>query len=163
MRALPFTLDVPYDDPIADSQGLMSRSWQNFFRLLRQILFPLGIERTFELTNNQAMAADVENLVFSCRSVSYAAVDYLIQRVTTGGGAVEQVEAGTFYAAYLPTSENWALSSIPSTAGVTLTVSADGQVQYTSTNVGGTEFISRIIWRARTLAAKHSSYSEVGR
>lgn len=163
MKAAPQTLQVPLKTPIVDETGALSRPWGVYLVNLEKSLVPLGIEKSFELTNNLSVAADVEGLSFDSAKVSQAAIDYLIQRVTTGGGAVEKIETGTFFAAYLPTSNNWVLSEVPSTAGITLTVTTGGQIQYTSTNETGTASISKLTFKARTLSAKNSQYSEAGR
>ena len=163
MKAAPYSVEVPLRSEPIGEDGKLTAPWQVFFINLRRSIDPLGIERTFELVNNQAAPADVEAMTFSARGVSQAAIDYLIQRVTTGGGAQELIETGTFYVAYKPTSANWVLSGGPTTAGITLTVTAAGQVQYASTNITGTASISKIAWRARTLACKNEQYSEVGR
>ncbi len=161
--AQPITIQAPIKTPITDENGNLSRPWGVYLLEIEKALVPLGIEKYFELVNNTAVAADIEGLSFDKQKVSQASVDYLIQRVTTGGGAVEKIETGTFYLAYLPTSNNWVLSSVPSTAGVTLTVTSGGQVQYTSSNETGTASISKLTYKARTLAAKNSQYSEAGR
>lgn len=163
MKSTPETLQIPNQTSITNKNGEMSQPWESFFRGVQSSVDPLGSERHATIVNNQSSAANVEGLSFSYKSVSQATVDYLIQRVTTGGGAVEQIETGVFYLVYKPTSNTWVLSSGPSSAGVTLSVTSAGQVQYTSTNVGGTASISKITFRARTLAAKNSLYSTVGK
>ena len=70
------------------------------------------------------------------------------------------VEAGTFTVSYLPDSEDYQLSNGPSSAGVTLTVTSAGQIQYATTNLSGTESISRIIVKPRKIYAKSSLYSK---
>ena len=98
--------------------------------------------------------------------VSHAVVEYLIQRVTTGGGAVELIQAGMFHLVYLPTSDTWNIVAIgtpgPGASGITFTVTSSGQVRYTSTNITGTESLSRIAFRIRTLSSKSQSYSKIG-
>lgn len=163
MKAAPFTIEVPHRDKITVESGLVSRTWETFFRTVRRVLDPLGIEKYATLTNNQASAADIEGMLFSYRGVSQASVDYLIQRVTTGTGATELVEAGTFYLAFKPTSAAWVLTNGPTTSGITLSVTTSGQVQYVSTNITGTASISKITFRARVLAGKNHQYSDVGR
>jgi hypothetical protein len=158
----PFTIEVPRRDKLTDESGLVSRTWETFFRNVRSVLDPMGLEKYAELTNNQASAADIDGMKFSREYVSQVTVDYLIQRVTTGTGATELIETGTFYVAYKPTSQDWVLSNVPSTAGVTLSITSSGQVQYTTTNITGTASISKMTYRARTLAAKNSQYSLVG-
>lgn len=163
MGSAPFTIEVPYQNKVIDDSGLIERAWSIFFRNTTTAVDPLGIERTFEIINNKGVATDIEGLSFDKTKVSQASVDYLIQRVTTGGLASELIETGTFYAAYKPTSVDWVLSDVPSTAGVTLTITSSGQVQYTSTNItGATAYISKITFRVRTLGAKND-YSKMGR
>lgn len=162
MKTAPFSIEVPYRDYVANPDGLISRTWSTFFRNIQSALSPLGIEKYFELVNNQGVAAEIEGLTFDKARVGQAAVDYLIQRVTTSTGATELVETGTFFVVYKPTSDTWVLSSGPTTAGITLTVTAAGKVKYTSTNITGTASISKFTYRARTLAAKNSQYSTAG-
>lgn len=86
--------------------------------------------------------------------------------MTTSTGATELIEGGCFQVAYSPTSDDWDLTFIgtpgPDDTGVDLSVDSDGQVQYVSSSITGTASISKITWRARTLSAKHSSYSSAG-
>lgn len=166
MASLQQTFDIPFKTIMLESGGLLTPAWISFFRSLYERVFTLGVEKSFDIVNNQAGVADITGLRFDHRGVSQVAIDYLIQRVTTSTGAVEKIETGIFLLAYKPTANTWSKVVIgtagPDTSGVTITVTALGQVQYTSTNVAGTAHISRMVWRARTLAGKHSSYSAVG-
>lgn len=45
--------------------------------------------------------------------------------------------------------------------GVVFSVTSDGQVQYTTTNISGTASISKIFFRMRTMGGKNSQYSAV--
>lgn len=109
---------------------------------------------------------DITNFKFNARGVSAAFVDFLIQRVTTSTGATELIEAGQFVVSFNPTSQDWSLTMIgtpgPDDSGVDLSIDANGQVQYVSSLITGTESISKIIWRARVFAGKHTFYSSVG-
>ncbi|NJM09339.1 MAG: hypothetical protein HC883_00105 [Bdellovibrionaceae bacterium] len=160
------TLDAPFRDSVVEANGLLTTAWTWFVRSVTERLFPLGVERSFPLANNQAAAADVVGLKVNSRGVSQAIVEFLVQRVTTSTGAVELIEAGYFTLSYSPTSETWTLSqpnpNLPEDSGVTFTVTATGQVQYTSSNVAGTPSISRVVWRMRTLAGKSEAYSSQG-
>lgn len=218
---------IPLNDPVIDGQGIISRAWLQFLTYFKNAVEPLGIEKTFDLVNNQAVAANIEGLSFSSKSVSQGIVEYLIQRVTTSTGALEIIENGTLQANYLPSSDTWSLfeylkvsnwtifslvnsqavaaditgllvnlnktriatveyliervttgggatelieggsfslvykptSAIwtivaigtpgPSAGGITFTITAAGQVQYTSTNITGTASISRIGFRVK--------------
>jgi hypothetical protein len=143
--------------------GILTHIWTWFFRDLFSRVFPLGKERYAGLANNQSSPANVEGLKFDRRFVSCVFVEYCVQRVTTGGSAIEKIEAGLFVLTYNPTSDDWNFHSInadsPDNSGVDFTVTSTGQVQYTSTNEGGTASISRIFYRARVMEGKSSQYS----
>lgn len=160
------SLSVPYNDRAVDKEGFLSNVWTSFWQSLYDRIYPLGVETSFTLANNQSSPADVVGLKVNSRAVSMAIVEFLVQRVTTGGSAVETVEAGSFILSYNPTAEDWNISlthiNAPDNSGVDFTVTAAGQVRYTSTNIGGDPSISRIVWRMRTLAAKSTQYSSQG-
>jgi len=154
-------LDVPYQNQLLDKNGILTVAWQQFFRMLYLVVSTLGIETSFPLVNNQVLAADITGLQFDSRKINQVSVEYLIQRVTTGGGATELITAGMFMLAYKPTSETWHVVAIgtpgPSSSGITFSVTASGQVQYTSSNITGTASISKITYRARTLGARYAT------
>jgi hypothetical protein len=167
MAGRSFNFEVPINDSLTQGSGLISRPWEGFFRFVQKALLPLGIERAFALANNQSTFTPIEGLAFTALSVSQATVDFLIQRVTIGAGAVELIESGSFIAVYKPGSDSWSLfypgTTGPSDSGVDFSITSAGQVQYTSSNITGTPSISKITFRARTLGAKNSQYSAAGR
>ncbi len=153
------SIDVPYQQQLLErATGILTIPWQNFFRSLFDRIFPLGIEISFPLVNNQASAANIDGLQFDYRKVNQATVEYVIQRITTGTGATELIATGMFMVTYKPVSLTWHIVTIgtpgPSTSGITFSITTGGQVQYTSTNMTGDANISKITYRARTLAAK---------
>lgn len=156
-------IQIPYREILLDPQGLTTKAWTDFFRA---ILDALGIEKTIALANNQATPVDLTGMRFNSLLTSRVEVSYLIHRITTGGGATELVESGIFHAVYKPISATWELVFIgtpgPDAAGITLSIDADGQVQYESTNITGTESISKITYKAQSMDAKHYSFSRVG-
>ncbi len=158
--------EVPFRDKLLEVDGLLSQTWFWFFRSLYETLFPLGVESSFELNNNQSGAADVIGLKFNSRGTSQAIVEFLVQRVTTSTGATELIETGSFIVSYNPTAQDWNISltniNSPDNSGVDFTITSSGQVQYTSSNITGTPQISRVVWRARVLAAKSAVYSSQG-
>lgn len=164
--SLKQSFSVPFQDPISDKSGKLSSSWDWFLRSVFERLYPLGQERSFDIVNNQAGVADVTDAVFDKRGISVAHFDYFIQRVTTGGSAIQKIEAGLLIFVYKPTSDAWAKVTIgtpgPDASGVTFSITASGQVQYTSSNETGTASISKLYWRARTMAGKHHTYSKAG-
>lgn len=167
MRVSPNALELPTKDIVINERGLVSEKWEKYLRQSENRLAALGEEKAFQLVNNQVAAADVEGLSFDKAKVSCAVVHYVIQRVTTGGGATESLETGCFHVVYKPTADSWSLVTMwtpgPDASGITLSITSAGQVQYVSSSITGTASISKISWRAQVLAAKHSSYSEVGR
>lgn len=162
MADIKESLEVPYKTPMLEG-GFLNHLWSWFFRAVQERLRPLGIESFFDLANGQASAADIDGLNFDSGTVSQATIDYLVQRVTTSTGATEEIESGILIATYNPTSEDWNLHAVdennPDDAGITFSITSEGQVQYTTDTITGTASISRIVWRARTLSAKHSTYS----
>lgn len=160
------SLSVPYNDRAVDKEGFLSNIWTSFWQSLFDRIYPLGVENSFQLVNNQSAPADVTGLKVNSRAVSMAIVEFLVQRVTTSTGATELVEAGSFILSYNPTANDWNISltniNAPDNSGVDFTVTATGQVQYTSTNISGTASISRVVWRMRTLAGKSAQYSSQG-
>lgn len=160
------SLDVPFRDRVVDAAAILTETWSQFMRSIYDRLYPLGVEKSFTIVNNQVLAADIEGLQVTSRAVSQAVVEFLVQRVTTGTGAVELIEAGSFILSYNPTANDWNISlttiNVPDNSGVDFTVDSSGQVQYTSTSVGGTASISKMFWRMRTLAGKNAQYSGQG-
>lgn len=150
---------APFSAIFIGKDGLITKVWQQFFQLLISIAEYLGQEQSFELDNNLGVAANVTPLKFDYRDVSQVMVDYFIQRVHSG---TESNEDGTFRLRYNKRANTWTLSNGPSGAGITLSVTAAGQVQYISSNIAGTVVISRIVFRAKQIKAKHSTYSRVG-
>ena len=165
MNRAPKTLQVPTQTKFINANGNIEIAWIKFFQEAQARLLPLGDEKTFELSNNQALAANIEGLKFDYARVSQATIDYTIQRVTTGGGATELIETGEYRAVYLPSSNTWNIfqmwTSGPHDSQVVLSITSSGQVQYTSSNITGTASISKIAFRVRTMAIK-GAYSEVG-
>lgn len=156
---------VPYRDRVTDSSGLLSDTFQSFMRVLYDRVNPIGEEKSFTLVNNVAVAASIEGMKFDPRKISVAHIDFLIQRVTTGGGATQLIAAGTFIIAYRPNPVGWSYYSLgagPDASGITFTITSAGQVQYTSTNITGTASISKLYWRARTMSGKNVLYSQQG-
>lgn len=167
IKAIASFFRPPYRDELIDYSGLVTRPWELFFRIIASALEPLGVEKYFALENNISSAKDITGLNFNSDSVSHGIVEFFIQRVTTGTGATELITSGIFHVVYKPTTNSWALTVIgtpgPSVSGITFSITAAGQVQYTSTNITGTSSISKMSYRARTISGKSSTYSVVGK
>jgi hypothetical protein len=161
------TYKVPFQEAVVSRDGMLTASWVELFRMLSDIVQPLGFERVYQIENNQSIAVPFKGLAFNSAAVSQVIVDYLIQRVTIAPGTtVELIQSGTFHLAYRPTSLDWDLVPMgtpgPDVSGVVFTVTADGQINYTSTAITGTPYLSRVGLRARTQAIKSHHYSQLG-
>lgn len=150
----------PFQSILVDAKGLLSSVWLQFFQFITNVLQYVGEEIPFELVNNQSSAANITPLTLDKSYVSAAFVEYLIQRITSSTAVVT---AGMLRITYNPDTNAWALAEYgtagPSSSGVTFSITSAGQVQYTSSNLAGTQEISRIVYRMRPIAAKHYTYS----
>jgi hypothetical protein len=157
---------IPANEAAVDRGGIITRPWITFFNYVKNIVDAEMAEKFFTLENDVSTPTAIEGMSFKKEFVSLAAVRYLIQRITTGVGAVDLIESGTFHLVYRPFTDTWEMHSIgtggPDTSGVTLTVNSDGQVEYESTDETGTASIFRIIWKTQILNGKHYQYSAVG-
>lgn len=160
------SFSLPNREALSDDRGFITRPWYLVLQAIKDAVLDIGYEKFFTLNNNISTAENIDDLLFKKENVSAATVEYLIQRVTTGTGATELVEHGTFKVVYLPTSNTWNLTMVnnnwPNNAGITFTINSTGQVKYTSTNISGTESISRMAYRTRVLSAKSNKYSKIG-
>jgi hypothetical protein len=156
-------LSAPLTTQLIDKSGLVSSVWEVFFKSITESLNQLGFEKYFEIANNKASATDISGLQFDKAVVSQVTVEYLVQRITTGGSGVDLIESGIFILVYRPKTDTWAKVDVkidsPNDSGVTFSVTSTGQVKYTSSNVAGTASISRLTYRARTLKSKNYQYS----
>lgn len=155
--AILTSVKIPYLEQVAGADGLIVRSWQLFFRALLNLVEPLGAEKTFDLLNNQSTVVYIKGFNFESKKETQAFVDYNIQRTTSTS---ELVESGVLRVVYMPKTEVWAISVVgtsgPDSSGVTFTITSDGYVQYTSTNVGGTPITFKVSTRSRTLSGKNN-------
>lgn len=154
------SIDVPYQQPLIEkASGVLTISWQNFFRSLFERVYSIGIESSFSLVNNQSVASNIEGLQFDYRKVNQAIIEYVIQRITGPTlSPTELIQTGCFAVVYKPVAGTWNIVNIgstgPDSAGITFSITTGGQVQYTSSNMTGTANVSKITYRARTLNAK---------
>ncbi len=118
-------------------------------------------ETTFTIANNQATPANVTGLFFDPVSIRSAEIDVQYYRNTTGAGATEMSARSKFLATYKTVAGSWDLAPLGSggdfdvgtgePAGITLSITAAGQVQYISTNFSGTAATSVMHFRASTM------------
>lgn len=159
------SVSVPLNSAIVTTSGFVSELWGSFFGIVLDRLGPLGVETSQVIENNKTTAVVIPGLSFNKLQLSYALIEYFIQRVTTSTGATELIEAGTLRLVYKPTSESWSLTVVgtsgPDDAGIDFSITADGKIYYTSTNITGTAQLSRLIYRVRTLDGKSTVYSSM--
>ncbi len=112
-----------------------------------------GSPSTFSIVNNQSSVADVTGLLFSGAVTQSFVAEYFIYRNTTSTGATELASRGMMIGAYSPVAATWEMSVGPQVgdAGITFSITAAGQVQYTSTNITGTAATSKMSFFKRTL------------
>jgi hypothetical protein len=104
------------------------------------------------INNNQSSPANVTSLSFDPANVRGAVVIYTIYRVTTSTGATEATETGTIYVGYKSTAGTWDITVVGSAnAGVTFSITAGGQIQYTSTNFSGSSYSGVMTFKAQAL------------
>lgn len=110
-------------------------------------------ETSFAIVNNQSSASNVTGLSFSGASVRSFIIDYHVYRNTTGTGATELAESGTLMGVYSTVAASWEMTQGPAagSSGVTFTITAAGQVQYTSTNITGTAATSTMKFKYRAM------------
>lgn len=102
------------------------------------------------IANNQVTASDVTNLLISgSRFRSFSAI-YWVYRTTNTN---EVAECGIITGVYKTTANTWQISigNISDDAQVDFTITAAGQVQYTSSNLSGTSYTGNIKYRITNL------------
>jgi hypothetical protein len=120
-------------------------------------------ETQFTVANNQVAAADVTGLLFAGASVRSFEADVQIYRKTTGGGATELAARCKLIGTYKTTAASWELTVASAVgddiqdygpAGLLFTITAAGQVQYTSHNISGTASVSKLKYRYSTMGVE---------
>jgi hypothetical protein len=145
--------------PLRSNKERIEHFW---FNILRQAGVDLGdfnggdtsIPPTdFTITNNQSTPANVTGCLFDGSQVRGARISYCVYRNTTGGGATELSERGDIFITYKTVAGTWeiAIAGAVGNAGVTFSITNGGQVQYTSTNITGTNNVQKITFKAETI------------
>lgn len=100
----------------------------------------------FSIVNNQGSVADVTGLLFSGASYRSVFVWYQVYRNTTAAGATERVQSGLLVLNFKTVAATWELTEVfrLGEAGVEFSVTAAGQIQYTSDNQTGTAATSQL-------------------
>jgi hypothetical protein len=143
--------------PIRKNGEDVEAGWWNILRLagiaIESFLGAYIGETSFTIANAQGSAADVTGLSFSGATIRSFVADYQIYRNTTSTGATELSESGILIGTYSTVSATWEMQQAPvvGDAGVTLSITALGQVQYVSSNITGTPASSVMKFKARTM------------
>lgn len=148
----------PSDIPVRENGGgwenRVVASWFNQIRTALIDLFGGGSigETDFTLANNQGSAANVTGLSVSSASYRGAVVEYDITRKTDTASS-EVRSMGQMFLQYRAQSSAWEIAGIQENgddAGITFSVTSGGQVQYTSTNISGSNYVGKLTFRVRT-------------
>jgi hypothetical protein len=107
-----------------------------------------GTTLSFALANNQVAAANVTGLVFSSATYQAVHIGVYIKR-KTDTAASDLYETGTLYMFYDFADATWRYSftSVGDDAGIEFSVTAGGQIQYTSTNIAGANYTGTGVFR----------------
>jgi hypothetical protein len=140
--------------PIRVNGQRVYAGWWNILREWLIYLFGAGAipETEFTLPNNQVSALDVTGLVFDSASFRGSVIEYDIYRKTdTASSEVRAI--GEIRLVWRTETSLWELlgpSESGDFTGVTFSVTSLGQVQVTTTNISGANYIGSMRFRART-------------
>jgi hypothetical protein len=96
----------------------------------------IGQDTLVTINNNQVTPTNVNNLAFDSATVRAAFISYYVYR-SWNGGLTEVVEAGTIYACFKDTANEWTLTQVgqnTESSGVQFDITAGGQITYISDN-----------------------------
>lgn len=103
---------------------------------------------TVNIQNNK-LDEDVQFMVFSGSIVRAANISYVVERAD---GNNSYVESGTIYLNYNEETGIWSLAQKKQgDAGIAFSVTSEGQVKYSSSNLPGPEYTGSITFQAKTL------------
>ncbi len=108
------------------------------------------VETTFTIANNQGAAADVTGLVYSSASTHGAYINYILRRRTD---SAEKVATGKLTVRYFKDAATWDIHNEAESSldlGVTFSITAAGQVQYTSDNLAGASYFGQLRWYSQS-------------
>lgn len=146
----PYSYPTPGDEP---GWGSEATGWATgVTNVLADLLGPNDIiETAFNVANNQISVSDVVGLLFNSASVRAAEINYSIFRVSASTLS-GKTETGTILLIY-DNNVGWSISqgSILGNAGVIFTVTAGGQIQYTSSDIGSLNYTGTMKFRAKCL------------
>jgi hypothetical protein len=109
-------------------------------------------ETTFTLANNQGAASNVTGLSFDSTSVKSAMIYCEVRRKTDSN---EVISNGVLRVYYRDLTTTWELLNElgGDDDGVVFSITAAGQVQYTSSDLAGTSYTGKLTFKAVTFSA----------
>ena len=141
-----YNYPIPGEDPGWGEDGT---AWAQAVTSVLNNLFGPGdiLETTSSILDNQVLPADVTNLLFSSSVTRAANVDYVVTRVAPSNAT----QSGILFINFDVASSTWQLTqTTEGHAGISFSILATGQVQYTSSSLGSAGIIK---FKARTLSA----------
>lgn len=98
-------------------------------------------QTSFTIANNQSSAANITGLLFSPTLFRSVKIEYALYRQTDTAGSA-RAQMGQLRFVYNTQAASWFVSDdfAGQDAGVTFSITSSGQIQYTSTNISGTNY-----------------------
>jgi hypothetical protein len=142
------------DVPVRQNGQLFEVSWVNLLRtagVAVEGLLGSGFlgETSATINNGQVSAADITDLIFASASVKGAFVFGSVQRKTDSADAYA---LDILYAAYNSRTSTWSVTPVVAGgySGITYSITAAGQLQYTSDTLAGGSYTGVIRFKAIT-------------
>ncbi len=124
--------------------------------VLNELVNPNDIlETSFSIQNDISVATNISGLSFSTGQVRAASLDYSIYRYSdeTQSGNAEFGLISLVYDDNATAGSKWIMSvgALAGQAGVYFTITDAGQMKYTSTDIGSTDYEGEMRFRAKTI------------
>ena len=148
-----FSIPVAGEDP---GWGEDTTAWIREISRVVNSLFGTGdiLESTAAIANNQSSAQDILGLAFDPGTVRSALVEYSIYR-TSDSSAAGNSESGLILLSYdndAAAGSKWVLSrDYAGESNVTIDITDAGQLTYESSDIGSSNYVGEIKFRARAL------------
>ena len=142
------------DIPVRSNGQTVTAAWFNTIRTQLVNWFGAGaITETQDTIDNGASGENVVGLSFDGILYRSAKIQYQVYRTSS---IREYVEAGEFFVAYNTTAATWEIGgeSAVGDADITFSISAAGQVTYTTGTIGGTSYAGTIRFKAETISVE---------
>ena len=149
----PFAYPSSGDEP---GWGGQATGWAEEVTLvLGNLLGPSDIlETAFNIANNQTTVTDVTGLTFDSGSVRSSVVQYSVYRISDSNpsGNAETGEMHLIYDGSAATPWSIAIGGVVGNAGINFSITNTGQVQYTSTDIGSSNYQGLIKFNAKAIS-----------